>query len=160
MSAVDVADLPALHAAAEMGLDVEVRDVGPSTSMEAHEAKLGVTPGSLCKTLVVRRAEDDHVLVVVPGGRRMDWPKVREALGVSRASMARREDVSAVTGYVPGTVTVLGTTARLPVIVDEAALAHPRIAIGSGGPGVSLLVDTAALIEAVGATVADVTAPA
>lgn len=152
-------DLPALDDARRRGLEVELRDVGPSRSMAEHEAKLGVTAGSLCKTLVVRRAEDDHVLVVVPGGRRMDWPKVRAALGVSRASMARREDVAAVTGYVPGTVTVLGTTTPLPVLVDQVAAALPRLAIGSGHPGASLLVDTASLLAAVEATVADLTVP-
>ena len=74
--------------------------------------------------------------------------------------MTAREEVEAVTGYVPGTVTVLGSARRLPVILDAVAAGFETIAIGSGIGGVSLLVATADLIGAVEATVADVTEPA
>lgn len=148
---------PGAAAAAELGLAVEVMAVGPSPSMEAHEAKLGVAAGSLCKTLVVRRADDDYVFVVVSGGRKMDWKKIRSALGVSRISMATREQVAEVTGYVPGTVTVLGSARPLPVVVDTIAAGFDRIAVGSGHPGTSLLVDTADYIRALDAQVLDVT---
>lgn len=151
--------LPALEEAARLGLHVELLDVGPSTSMEDHEAKLGVPAGSLCKTLAVRRGADDIVLVVVPGGRRMAWGKVREALGVRRASLATPEEVEAATGYAPGTVSPLGTPTRLPVVVDAAAVGFDRIAVGSGRSGASLLVDGAALRRALDAAVADVTEP-
>ena len=150
---------PAVAGAAALGLDVELSDVGPSRSMEEHEAKLGVAPGSLCKTLLVRRDEDDYVFVVVSGGRRMDWKKLREALGVDRASMATREQLLDVTGFVPGTVTVLGAPRALPVILDAVAAEFERIAVGSGASGISALVDTQAFAAATTATVKDVTVP-
>lgn len=152
--------IPGAVAAAALGVPVEVRDVGPSASLEEHEAKLGVESGSLCKTLVVRRAAQDHVLVVVSGGRRMDWRKVREVLDVKRASMAPPHEVAAVTGFVPGTVTPLGAPRDLPLIIDAVAAAMPLVAVGSGRSGVSLLVEPSALIAALDASVADVTAPA
>ncbi|MEE8602865.1 aminoacyl-tRNA deacylase [Euzebya tangerina] len=150
-------DVPGVRAAADLGLPVEVTDVGPSSSMEEHEAKLGVPTGTLCKTLVVRQAEDSYVFVVVSGGRRMAWAKLRHELGVKRASMTRRDEVEAVTGYAPGTVTVLGAAQELPVLIDRVAADHAQIAIGSGSPGVSLIVRTDAFISAVGASVVDVT---
>ena len=150
---------PAVAAAAALDLAVEISDVGPSRSMEEHEAKLGVAPGSLCKTLLVRRGEGDYVFVVVSGGRKMDWKKVREVLGVDRASRATREQLLDVTGFVPGTVTVLGSATTLPVILDAVAAEFDRIAVGSGSPGVSALVDTAAFVAATAATVEDVTVP-
>ena len=63
-----------------------------------------------------------------------------------------------VTGYVRGTITPLGSRTALPVIAD-ASLSGP-VSIGGGAHGVALTVDAAELIEALGATVADVTAPA
>lgn len=145
-------------AAARIGLDVEVRDVGPSGSMQEHEGKLGVAPGSLCKTLVVRRDEDDYVLVVVPGPGRMDWKKVRAALGVRRATMATREQALAATGYEPGTITPLGASRDWPVLFDRAVMAHEVLAIGSGRAGTSLVVDRDRLVEALDAVVADLIA--
>ena len=38
-------------------------------------------------TNVVRRGEDDYPPVLVPAGRRFDWPKLRAHLGVSRLSL-------------------------------------------------------------------------
>jgi Cys-tRNA(Pro)/Cys-tRNA(Cys) deacylase len=154
---------PAVAAAAALGLAVEVRAVGPSRSMEEHQAKLGVAPGQLCKTLVVHRGTDDVVLVVVPGGRALDWGLLRPVLGVTRASMAGREEALAATGYEPGSITPLGAATAQgrtwPVVVDEAAMAFEQVALGSGVPGTSVLVDTAALVIALGAEVAAVTRP-
>ncbi len=155
---------PAVEAAARLGLAVEVRDVGPSSSMEEHEAKLGLAPGQLCKTLVVHRGTDDLVLVVVPGGRSLDWSLLRPVLGVKRASMAQRDEALAGTGYAPGSITPLGAATpegrSWPVIVDEAASAMDRIALGSGVSGTSVLVDVDDLVAALGATVAAVSRPA
>jgi Cys-tRNA(Pro)/Cys-tRNA(Cys) deacylase len=158
------ADAPrGLLAARALGLDVEVRVVGPSESMAAHEAKLGLAPGQLCKTLVVHRGADDLVLVVVPGGRSLDWGLLRPALGVRRASMAGRDEALAGTGYAPGTITPLGAATpdgrTWPVVVDEAAMGFDRIALGSGVSGTSLLVGPHDLVTALDAQVAPVTKP-
>lgn len=152
---------PAALAAERLGLAHDVRDVGPSRSIEEHQEKLGVAPGQLCKTLVVHRGEEDLVLVIVPGGRQLDWKLLRPTLGVKRASMAGPEEALAGTGYAPGSITPLGAVSATgwtwPVIIDSAALAFDRIALGSGVPGVSLLVGTEALRDALDATVAPVT---
>lgn len=157
------APTPAQLAAQALGLAVEVRAVGPSSSMEEHQAKLGLEPGQLCKTLVVHRGADDLVLVVVPGGRSLDWGLLRPALGVKRASMAGRDEALAGTGYAPGSITPLGAATpegrTWPVILDEAATAWDRIALGSGVSGTSVLVAVDDLVAALGATVAAVSKP-
>jgi Cys-tRNA(Pro)/Cys-tRNA(Cys) deacylase len=152
-------DTPALRALADLGIDHEVRTHGRVSSLEEAAAARGVDPDRLIKTLVVRRAEDDYLLVLVPGGRVISWPKLRTLLGVSRISMPDADEALAVTGYERGTITPFGTTRQLPVIADER-VAGNEVSIGGGAHGVGVLVDGDTLITTTGAVVADVTNPA
>jgi prolyl-tRNA editing enzyme YbaK/EbsC (Cys-tRNA(Pro) deacylase) len=105
------------------------------------------------KSLLVRRGEDDHLLVLVPGDRSISWPKLRALLDVSRLSMPDADTAFAVTGYRRGTITPLGLD--FPVVVDEL-LVGTDITLGSGEPGVAIAVGADELILAYSATVADV----
>jgi prolyl-tRNA editing enzyme YbaK/EbsC (Cys-tRNA(Pro) deacylase) len=69
--------------------------------------------------------------------------------------MPSADTALAVTGYVRGTITPLGSTHDWPVIADERITG--TISIGGGDHGVGLTVDAEALVKAVNATVADVT---
>ncbi|HSK21773.1 MAG TPA: YbaK/EbsC family protein [Egicoccus sp.] len=148
---------PAIEAAEALGLDHEVRVIERARSVEEAAERIGIPVDLLCKTLVVRRAEGQYLLVLVPGSRQLDWAKLRAHLGVSRLSLPDAGEARDATGYERGTITPLGTDRPLPVVVDAQAAAADRIAIGGGAHGVSLLVVPADLIAAVGAEVVDVT---
>ncbi|MFJ6113843.1 aminoacyl-tRNA deacylase [Agrococcus sediminis] len=149
---------PALQALAASGLEHEITRHGRVGSLaEAAEAR-GVSPAEVIKTMVVRRGEGDHLLVLVPGDRTIAWPKLRELLGVSRLSMPDADAAFAVTGFRRGTITPFGTTRPLPVVADERVLGH-RVSIGGGDHGVAATVDGDALVAHLGAQVADVTDP-
>lgn len=105
--------------------------------------------------MVVRRAEDDYLFVLVPGDRVISWPKLRSHLVVNRLSMPDAEEARAATGYERGTITPLGATNTWPVIADERIAGV--VSIGGGDHGVSLTVDGADLIRVLDADVADVT---
>lgn len=127
-------------------------------SLEEAAAARGVAPGDLIKTLVVRRAEDDYLFVLVPGGREISWPKLRALLGVSRLSMPDAETARAATGYERGTITPFGSTTAWPVIADSLVAEPDRpVSMGGGAHGVGLTVSAGAALEALGAQVADVT---
>ena len=76
-------------------------------------------------------------------------------LGVNRLTMASDEAAHAVTGYVRGTITPLGSTTPLRVVADASITG--RVSLGGGAPGVALTVDADQLLTALDATVADVT---
>ncbi|MFS0702777.1 aminoacyl-tRNA deacylase [Cellulomonas sp. 179-A 4D5 NHS] len=118
----------------------------------------GIDPAGIVKTLVVRRAEDDYLFVLVPGDRAISWPKLRALLGVTRMSMPDAATALAVTGYERGTITPFGSTHAWPVVADERVPGRPA-SIGGGAHGVSATVDGDDLVRALGATVADVTDP-
>lgn len=75
--------LAALEAA---GVGYSVSRHGRVSSLAEAAAARGIDPAGIVKTLVVRRADDDFLFVLVPGDRTISWPKLRELLGVSRLS--------------------------------------------------------------------------
>lgn len=77
-------DGPAALAARAAGLDVTVTRHGPVNSLAEAAAARGVQPRDIVKTMVVRRANDDYLFVLVPGDAEIAWPKLRALLGVSR----------------------------------------------------------------------------
>jgi prolyl-tRNA editing enzyme YbaK/EbsC (Cys-tRNA(Pro) deacylase) len=137
------------------GLEVELVTRPPAHSLPEAAAGLGITPRELVKTLVVRRADDDFLFVLIPGDRQISWPKLRAVVGVSRLSMPDAETARAATGYERGTITPVGSSHGWPVYADREVAG--RIALGSGRPDQALFVDAAELVRAYGATVADLT---
>ena len=124
------------------------------TSVEEAAAACGVRPDQVVKTLVVRRGEDDYVLVLVPGDRSLSWPKLRALLGVNRMSLPDADEALAATGYARGTITPLGLD--LPVVADERVVGG-EITLGTGQRDTVVAVDADAVIEAYAAVVADIT---
>jgi Cys-tRNA(Pro)/Cys-tRNA(Cys) deacylase len=153
--------IPAQRARAAIdasGIAYQATEHGPVRSLEEAAAARGLTPDRVLKTIVVRRADDDFLFVLVPGGRTISWPKLRAQLGVSRLSMPDAAGALAVTGYERGTITPFGSTGPWPVLADSAIPAGP-VSIGGGAHGTAFTVDSADLVRALAAQVADVTEP-
>jgi len=147
---------PAIEAATAAGIAFEVVRTQPAGSAEESADLQRIPLRALLRTLVVRRATDDYLFVLVPGGRRFDWPKLRAHLGVKRMTMPDADEARAVTGYERGAITPFGAAKALPVIVDAVALAEPLVAIGGGARGVNLHLAPRELVEKLGAEVVDV----
>ena len=148
----------ALAALTAAGVSHDVIRHGPVRSLrEAADAR-GVEPADVVKSLVVRRANDDYVIVLVPGDRSLSWPKLRELLGVSRLSLPDAALAKDATGYERGTITPFGTSRPWPVVADERLLGR-RVTLGAGAHGVAVAVDADEAIRALSAQVADVTDP-
>ena len=130
-----------------------------ASSAEESAAFQGIPVEALLRTIVVRRGEDDYLFVLVPAGRRFDWPKLRAHLGVSRLSLPDADEAQAATGYVRYTITPFGSTHPWPVIADAAIDGLEKVAIGGGDFGVNLHLAPADLIRALDADVVDVTVP-
>jgi Cys-tRNA(Pro)/Cys-tRNA(Cys) deacylase len=128
-------------------------------SLEEAAAARGVEPRDIVKTLVVRRAEDDYLFVLVPGGREISWPKLRALLGVNRMSMPDAATAKDVTGYERGTITPFGSTRAWPVVADATLTGRP-LSIGAGAHGVAATLQADDLVRVLDAQVADVTEPA
>src|SRR3990172_7956267 len=152
-------DTPATLAVAAAGVPYREVRIEPARSAEEAAERQGIPLGALLRTIVVRRAEDDYLFVLVPAGRRFDWPKLRAHLGVSRLSLPDADEAREVTGYVRYTITPFGSTRAWPVIADASILDAPVVAIGGGAPGVNLHLEPGDLVAALRAEVVDVTQP-
>lgn len=147
----DVPVTAATRAADGLGLTYEVRVIERAHSAEEAAERIGVAADRLLKTMVVRRADDDYLLVLVPGPAQIDWPKLRSHLGVSRLSMPAADTARQATGYERGTITPLGTSRPWPIIADASIVGGGTVSIGAGAHGVALLVDADELLTAIGA---------
>ena len=149
----------AIGAVEALGVPHDVVRTGPANSAEEAAALQGIPLGALLRTIVVRRGENDYLFVLVPAGRRFDWPKLRGHLGVSRLSLPDAEEAQRVTGYVRYTITPFGSTRAWPVLADAAIVQQAAVSIGGGVRGVNIHMTPADLIAALGATVVDVSIP-
>jgi Cys-tRNA(Pro) deacylase len=150
---------PAIEAIQAAGVGHRVVRTEAASSAEESARMQGIPLAALLRTIVVRRGEDDYLFVLVPAGRRFDWPKLRAHLGVTRLSLPDADEAQRVTGYVRYTITPFGSTRAWPVIADAAIVDQPVVAIGGGARGVNLHLAPADLVASLGAVVVDVTQP-
>ena len=150
---------PAIAAVEAAGVPHRIVRTERASGAEEAARFQGIETRQLLRTIVVRRGDDDYLFVLVPAGRRFDWPKLRELVGVRRMSLPDADEARDVTGYERYTITPFGSTRPWPVIADAAIADEPVVSIGGGGFGISLHLAPADLIAALHAQVADVSQP-
>jgi Cys-tRNA(Pro)/Cys-tRNA(Cys) deacylase len=150
---------PAIEAVSAAGITHRVIHHGRAGSVAEAAAQRGVEVRDIVKTIVVRRADDQYVFVLVPGDRVISWPKLRALLGVNRLSMPDAAKAKDVTGYERGTITPFGSARAWPVVADERIRGR-EISLGAGQHGVALAVAADDAVPVLGGSFADVTDPA
>jgi Cys-tRNA(Pro) deacylase len=152
-------ETPASQAIAASGVEHRVVRT-PRAGSAAESADLqGIPLAALLRTIVVRRGENDYLFVLVPAGRRFEWPRLREYLGVRRLTLPDADEARVATGYERYTITPFGSTTAWPVIVDASVMSNPVVSVGGGAFGVNLHLTPADLVRALDANVVDVSAP-
>jgi len=150
-------DTPAIRALDANGIAFDVVRTERPNSAEESAAIQGIRLEQLLRTIVVRRGEGDYLFVLVPGGRQIDWPKLRAHLGVSRLSLPDADEAKETTGYERGAITPLGAVPSRPVIADASIGGLERVAIGGGARGVNIHLSAEELLDVLDADVVDVT---
>ncbi len=158
-SSASAPSTPAIAALEAAGVAFRVVRTEIARSAEESAALQGVPLGSLLRSILVRRAADDFLFVLVPGGRRFDWPKLRAHLGTSRLSLPDAGEARAETGYERGAITPFGARRPWPVIVDASISSLEVVAIGGGARGVNVHLAPADLVAVTSAEVVDITTP-
>src|SRR6478609_7937866 len=153
------ATTPAMESVATAGVPHRVVRTERASSAEESAAFQGIETRQLLRTIVVRRGEDDYLFVLVPAGRRFDWPKLRALLGVRRLTLPDADEARAVTGYERYTITPFGSTRPWPVVLDASASTEPVVSIGGGGFGINFHLAPGDLVAGLGARVADISEP-
>jgi Cys-tRNA(Pro)/Cys-tRNA(Cys) deacylase len=118
---------------------------GPVTSLEQAAAERGQRPEQVVRSILFRLGQDRFAMVLVAGPGQVDWRALRRQVGQPRLTMAREEEVLAVTGYPIGAVSPFGLPQALPVYLDDSVLAAEEISIGSGVRGTTIIFRSADL---------------
>lgn len=149
-----VPDTAALRFLAERDIPHRLVGYGQVRSAEEAAKARDIDLSALVKTLVIRIEDGNYALVLIPGDRGLDYPKLRSHLGVRRLTMPDPEEAKAATGYERGTITPFGAGDHR-VLVDRRLLDHDEISLGSGAHGwaIHLHPDT---VLGLGAEIADI----
>ncbi len=150
---------PAIDVLRASGVPFRVVRTEIARSAEESAAFQGIELGALLRSILVRRTADDYVFVLVPGGRRFDWPKLRAHLGTKRLTLPDADEARAITGYERGAITPFGALRAWPVILDASVGSREVVAIGGGARGVNVHIAPVDLIEVTGAEVVDISVP-
>jgi Cys-tRNA(Pro)/Cys-tRNA(Cys) deacylase len=149
-------DTAALRWLADRDVPHRVVVTEPASSAEESAQFQGIELRQLLRTIVVRRGDNDYLFVLVPGGRRFDWPMLRAHLGIKRMSLPDAEEAKRATGYERGAITPFGSTNAWPVIADASIGELEFVAIGGGRRGVNVHLKPADLVAATDGTLVDV----
>ncbi len=150
---------PAIAVLEAAGVPFRVVRTEIARSADESAAFQGIPVGSLLRSILVRRAQDDFFFVLVPGGRRFNWPALRQLLGTNRLTLPTEEEAKAETGYVRGAITPFGARRPWPVIADASIEGLEVVAIGGGARGVNVHLAPADLVRITNAQVVDITVP-
>lgn len=139
--------------AALTALDIPHRvftHAGPVHSLEQAAEERNQDLSQVVRSILFRLSEDKYAMVLMAGPRQIDWKALRRHFNQSRLTMAKPEEVLAVTGYQVGAVSPFGLPAPLPILVDETVLTQQSVSIGSGVRATTIFIKTKDLLRALG----------
>ena len=121
-------------------------------------AKVGIDPERVYKTLVTRGSSGGYFVFVIPVALELDLKKAARAVGEKSVAMIRVEEINKVTGYIRVGCSPVGMKKRYPTVFDSRAAGLETIVVSGGRIGTQVELDPGALMAAVGAKTADLTA--
>ena len=119
-------------------LDEYDHDPGIRAFGQEAAQKLGLAENQIFKTLVVDIQGKGLAVAVVPVSEQLDLKAVAKAMGGKKASMADKERVEKVTGYLTGGVSPIGQRKMLPTFIDVSAKEFEKIWVSGGKRGLQI----------------------
>lgn len=132
-------------------------DFGESveTVDEASRAS-GAPPSDIVKTLLLI-VDGRPMAVLIPGDRKLDYRKLSDLMKASKIRMASPDEITELTGLMPGGLTPLSECIRgLKVVVDSSVASKDRVWAGGGTPTSLVQVSVRDLLRVLKPLVADV----
>lgn len=117
---------------------------------------LGQDIAMVFKTLVLQGDKSGYIVCVVPGDMEVNLKALAKASGNKKVEMIAMKDLLAVTGYIRGGCSPVGMKKRFPTYFHSTALNFDHIYVSAGVRGLQIEISPAALIDFVGASVAEV----
>ena len=109
-------------------------------------------PEQVFKTLVARGDRTGVLLACIPGSAELDLKALAAASDNRIVELAALKDVLALTGYIRGGVSPVGTKKPLPLFLDETAMLWAVVSVSAGVRGSQMLLAPADLARGGGTT--------
>lgn len=130
---VDEKDLSGIHAAEQMG----------------------VTPGSVFKTLVAKNEKKEVFVFCLPVAAELDLKKCAKAATSKRIELIPVKELPVLTGYLRGGCSPIGMKKKFPTFIDQAALHYEKIFVSAGQRGLQLFLSLQNLVDYIEAKIDD-----
>lgn len=121
-------------------------------------AKVGIPAERVYKTLVTKGSGGGYFVFVLPVALELDLKKAARAVGEKSVAMIRVDEINKVTGYIRGGCSPVGMKKLYPTVFDRRVEGLPSVVVSGGRIGAQIQVEPQALLGAVKARTADITA--
>ncbi|WP_145019608.1 Cys-tRNA(Pro) deacylase [Paenibacillus sp. Y412MC10] len=115
-------------------------------------AKVGLEPGQLFKTLILKGDKTGVLAACIPGDRELNLKSLAAASGNKKVEMVPVKDIQSLTGYIRGGVSPLGMKKKYPLYMDASVSSMEVVSISGGRRGLQIFLsgqDLAAAAEGV-----------
>jgi Cys-tRNA(Pro)/Cys-tRNA(Cys) deacylase len=127
---------------------VHTADASQATGIPLHR---------ITKNLISITSGGEHVLLIVPGDKRMDLKKAAAALGVSNVQLYPFREAHKVSGYPPGGTPSIGLKEKLRTVLDKELASMETFYCGGGTRDRLLELRSEDVVRVSGALVAEIT---
>ncbi|MDD5748110.1 MAG: YbaK/EbsC family protein [Actinomycetota bacterium] len=127
---------------------------GPAASLEIAAEAAGVDPHEIARVEVLR-ADDNPVIVIVPGDREIDFEKLGKITNSSIIEKLHPDDILSLTGYHERVMPPVAHVTEMPVFIDYYTLKVDVLYTGSGENGSILKIRSYDLVRATNGEIAD-----
>lgn len=117
--------------------------------------KLGVDPGMVFKTIVMRTDTKEIVVFCQSAVNEINLKKARNAAGCKEINPVKPEELLGLTGYIRGGCTPIGMKKKFRTFIDEQIILYDQVCISGGQRGVQIKIAPNDLIAVTEATVVD-----
>lgn len=118
--------------------------------------KLGQKVEQVYKTLVTHGAGGDTFVFVVPVAAELNLKAAAKSVGEKSVEMIHVADINKITGYIRGGCSPVGMKKQFRTVIDSSCENIPLMCVSGGRIGTQVEVEPRALIELIGAQVADI----
>jgi Ala-tRNA(Pro) deacylase len=124
---------PLAETLATLGLAPTCHEHPPLATVDDAHAIWDGLPGAQVKNLFIKDAGKQYWLVVVPGDPRMDTKAMAPLIGSKRISFGSADDLRAILGVAPGSVTPLAmmndTQRQVRLVIHAPLMAEPTLLV-------------------------------
>lgn len=140
----------------EKDFSCEILELEESTAtVELAAQALNVEPCLIAKTISFKTKDEDYLLIMAAGNRRVDNRKFKQTFN-TRASMLDLAEVVEITGHPVGGVCPFGLKKELPIYLDVSLKNYEFVYPAAGSPKSVIKLTPAELREVTGGKWVDV----